>query len=84
MVQSYSGRHQLIKRLTLQVGDKDLAKGILKDRGHMFKNGNLTAAGKQRDAMTARERALDRAAKASGHSKTDFKYDAKSNSTRLK
>jgi len=57
----YEGKHQLINRLTWQVGgDSDLAHRLLRQRGHMDEEGNLTAAGKARDAMTAREREKDR------------------------
>jgi hypothetical protein len=57
----YQGRNQLISRLTWQVGgDKELALRILKKRGHIDDDGNLTEAGKARDAMTARERERDR------------------------
>ena len=37
-----------------------MALGILKDRGHADESGELTEAGKKRDAMTAREREIDR------------------------
>lgn len=79
----FRGRHQLIKRLSAQVGSKDLALGILEARGHA-KDGHLTASGKRRDAMTSRERAIDRAAKASGHSTLDYKYNYKNNRATLK
>jgi hypothetical protein len=56
----HRGRNQLIERLTWQVGDKDLAIRILQKRGHADANGDLTEAGKKRDAMTAQEREADR------------------------
>lgn len=57
----HRGRNQLIERLTWQVGgDKELALRILRKRGHVDADGNLTAAGKARDAMTAQEREADR------------------------
>lgn len=57
----HAGRHQLIDRLTWQVGgDKHLALQILRRRGHVNEEGELTDAGKKRDAMTAREREKDR------------------------
>jgi hypothetical protein len=57
----HRGRNQLIERLTWQVGgDKDLALRILRKRGHVDADGNLTAAGKARDLMTAQEREADR------------------------
>lgn len=67
----FSGPHQLIDRLTWQLknagmtGDvRQTALDILKSRGHVDAEGNLTEAGKARDAMTAEERALDRAKRA--------------------
>lgn len=71
----HSGRHKLIDRLTWQVGgNRGLALGILKDRGHVDEAGELTEAGKKRDAMTAREREKDRGDKPGAsdrrHSKT--------------
>ena len=60
-IHMHAGRHQLISRLTWQVGgDEDLAKRILRRRGHMDEAGELTEAGKKRNAMTAREREKDR------------------------
>lgn len=84
--QKYRGRHQLVKRLTAQLGgDKELAIKILINRGHMEPDGvTLTAAGQARDNMTARERALDRAAAHSKHPMNHFKYDPKTNRTFLK
>lgn len=67
----FSGPNQLIDRLTWQLknsgmsGDtRQTALDILKARGHVDDKGNLTPAGAARDAMTAEERALDRAKKA--------------------
>lgn len=67
----FSGAHQLIDRLTWQLknsgmtGDaRQAALDILKSRGHVDDKGNLTEAGRARDAMTAEERALDRAKRA--------------------
>lgn len=84
--QKYMGRHQLVKRLTAQLGgDKELAVKILIGRGHMEPDGvTLTPAGQERDNMTARERALDRAAVHSKHPMNHFKYDSKTNRTFLK
>jgi len=59
--QAYMGRYQLVDRLTAQVGgDRDKAIRILKNRGDMYPDGTLTPKGKQRNAMTAEERAIDR------------------------
>ncbi len=80
----YTGRHQLVKRLTAQMGDEGKAIALFKARGQMDAKGNLTAAGRARDAMTAEERAKDRAAKASGKPAAKYKYNAKTNSATLK
>lgn len=68
---NFSGANQLIDRLTWQLknagmtGDvRQAALDILKSRGQMDAEGNLTDAGKARNAMTAEERALDRAKRA--------------------
>lgn len=82
--QAHMGRNKLVDRLAAQVGDKDMALGLLKKRGDMTADGKLTARGKQRDAMTAGERAVDRAAKASGRPKTDYTYTARTNRATLK
>jgi len=63
--QKYMGENQLVKRLASQVGSMKLAVGILKKRGDMTASGKLTEKGQRRNAMTAEERAKDRAAKAS-------------------
>ena len=77
--QKFMGRHQLIDRLAAQVGSREMALGILQQRGHVDAKGNLTAEGRKRDAMTAEERALDRASKASHESPKAFKYNPKTN-----
>lgn len=50
----------------------------------MTKSGKLTAEGKKRDAMTAGERAKDRASKRSGRPVSDYKYDVKTNRATIK
>ncbi len=82
--QKFMGRGQLVKRLAAQMGSEEAAKDLLIKRGHMSPNGELTAEGRRRNAMTAEERALDRASKKSGHSKTQYKYDPKTNRAVLK
>jgi hypothetical protein len=83
--QKYMGRHQLIKRLTAQVGNKDTAIGILQKRGQLEADGKtLTKAGMKRNNMTAKERALDRASKGSGKTPSEFKYDPKTNRATLR
>ena len=58
----HEGRHELIKRLTWQVGgDRELALRILRARGHVQEDSEeLTEEGRLRDIMTAREREIDR------------------------
>lgn len=82
--QKFMGRGQLAKRLAAQVGNASLAKNILVKRGDMTANGKLTPAGKKRDQMTASERAKDRAAKASGKKPSQFSYNPKTNTAKLK
>ena len=82
--QKFMGKGVLAKRLAAQVGDKSLAYALLKKRGDMDAKGRLTPKGKKRDAMTASERAKDRAAKASGRATKDYKYSAATNRATLK
>ena len=82
--QKFMGRNQLIDRLAAQVGNKDTAVAILKQRGHMKEDGSLTLAGQKRNMMTAEERAKDRAVKRTGHSAKDFTYSARTNRATLK
>ena len=83
--QKFMGKNQLIDRLAAQVGNRDMAVEILKNRGHLAEDGKtLTAAGAKRDAMTAEERAKDRASKRTGKSTKAFKYDPKTNRATFK
>lgn len=83
--QKFMGKNQLVNRLAAQVGSIDRAKGILIKRGDMKPDGKtLTAKGMQRNAMTASERAVDRAAKASGKPKSNYKYNPLTNRATLK
>jgi hypothetical protein len=78
--QKFMGRHQLIDRLAAQIGNRDTAIEVLKKRGHLEADGKtLTAAGMKRDAMTAEERAKDRAAKSTGKPVSAFTYNPKTN-----
>ena len=78
--QKFMGANQMLERLTAQTGSRELAIGLLRDRGHMEKNSEKwTPQGAARNAMTAAERAKDRAAKASGAPVSRFKYDPKTN-----
>ena len=82
--QKHMGRYDLIDRLAAQVGNKDTAIEILKKRGHLNKEGSYTAEGMKRNAMTAEERAKDRASKKTGKPQSAFKYNSKTNMAKLK
>jgi hypothetical protein len=82
--QMFQGRGQLIDRLMAQVGDRGLAIGILKKRGHLNASGKLTAKGAKRNAMTAGERAIDRASKYSKRDKNEYVYNPATNRATLK
>jgi len=78
--QKFMGRGQLLERLTAQTGSRELAIGLLRDRGQMEKNSEkLTPAGEKRNNMTAAERAKDRAATAAHSSPAAFKYNPATN-----
>ncbi len=78
------GRNQLVKRLAAQVGSKSFAISLLKKRGDLNADGNLTAKGKARDVMTAEERAIDRASKESNKPASQYKYDPTTNRATLR
>lgn len=78
------GSGEMLQRLTAQVGDEGKAKGLLVARGQMTEAGAWTAAGAKRNAMTAEERAIDRASKASGNSKGKYVYNPGTNRATLK
>jgi hypothetical protein len=81
--QKYMGRGQLINRLSAQVGDKGLAIAILQKRGHLKADGKtLTKEGQRRNAMTASERAKDRASKRTGLPASEFVYNPKTNTAK--
>jgi hypothetical protein len=82
--QKFMGRGQLIDRLASQVGDRDLAISILKNRGHINAKGELTSEGRKRDRMTAAERAKDRASKAAGRSVDQYVYNPQTNRATLR
>jgi len=84
VTQKHMGKGVLAKRLTAQVGDESLAYALLKKRGDMDAKGKLTAKGRKRDAMTAEERAIDRAAKRSGHAAKKYTYNPATNRATLK
>jgi len=77
---------KLLDRLTEQVGgDRELAKNILRKRGHMHSNSEeLTSEGKYREDLGAEGRALDRRVKRSGGTVRDYTYDYQTNRTKKK
>jgi len=82
--QKHMGRNSLIDRLSAQVGSKSFAISLLKKRGDLTPSGELTAKGMQRNKMTAKERAIDRASKESGKPASDYSYDPTTNRATLK
>jgi hypothetical protein len=78
--QKHMGRNELVDRLAAQVGNRDTAIGLLRKRGMMHEDSEtLTEKGQARNAMTAEERAKDRAAKQSGAKPSAFKYNPRTN-----
>lgn len=78
--QQFLGKGQLINRLTSQVGDKAKAISILQKRGHLEMDGKtLTAEGMKRNAMSAEERAIDRASKRLNTAPDAFLYNPVTN-----
>lgn len=83
--QKAMGKGQLVDRLTAQVGSRSLAINILKKRGDIKADGKtLTEHGKKRNAMTAEQRAKDRASKETGLPPGSFIYNASTNRTKKK
>jgi hypothetical protein len=83
--QKFMGKNQLVNRLAAQVKSKPLAVNILKKRGDLKADGKtLTAKGRKRDNMTAKERAIDRAVKRSGNKASEYKYNPRTNRATLK
>lgn len=80
----------LLSRLTRQLasrgvkGSSGVAKALLKKRGQMSEDGQLTKKGKKRQALGNAGRAKDRAAKESGKSASKYKYNPKTNKATLK
>jgi hypothetical protein len=78
--QKFMGRNEMLARLGAQVGSAEEAVKILQARGHLEADGKtFTAAGAKRDAMTAEERALDRAHTRTGRPASSFKYSPTTN-----
>ena len=82
--QRFMGSGELVNRLTAQVGSKSFAISLLKKRGDMTASGDLTAKGESANAMTAEQRATERASKKSGKPKSLYTYDSKTNRSTLK
>jgi hypothetical protein len=81
----FTGRNQLIERLSSQVGDRNLAIAILKKRGYIEEDGlTLTTMGWSRNMMSAEERAIDRRSKKSGLPPDHFSYNENTNKAVLK
>jgi hypothetical protein len=80
---------KLETRLTRQLASqgnknaKSMAIAILTKRGDL-KDGELTAKGEFRQSMGNAGRAKDRAAKATGHKPSEYKYNPKTNLATLK
>ena len=77
--QKFMGKGELLNRLASQIGSKASAIKVLQKRGQMDSSGKLTPAGMARNNMTAEQRAIDRASKASGKPKALFSYNPKTN-----
>lgn len=85
--QKYMGRGVLLERLTEQMRTqksppKDpeaAARAVLIGRGMMDNSGNYTDKGRERNNMTAEERAIDRASRRTGSPRSAFKYNPKTN-----
>jgi len=83
--QKFMGRNQMLERLTAQMGDNETAaRDVLIKRGQMTSEGKWTEAGAKRNAMTAQERALDRAKTRTGRDTTEFKYSPETNRATLR
>jgi hypothetical protein len=83
--QQFLGKGQLINRLAMQVGDRAKAISILQKRGHLKADGkNFTAEGEKRNQMSAAERAIDRESKRLNKPKSDFSYNQKTNTAKIK
>jgi hypothetical protein len=83
--QRYTGRNQLINRLASQVGSVENAIGILIKRGDMTEDGkSFTKKGAERNRMTAKERAIDRATRRTGRPASDYKYNKLTNNAILR
>ena len=59
--QAFMGTGELIPRLIAQVGNANLGMALAVKNGFITPQGGVTALGMQRNAMTAEQRAIDRA-----------------------
>ena len=85
VTQKFMGRGQLLERLTAQVGSRKKAIEILQKRGHLKADGKTyTEEGMKRNAMTAEERAMDRISKKTGLPTSNYTYNPKTNTARIK
>ena len=81
---------RILNRLTEQLrakGEKDpegMAVALLKKNGILADDGSLTERGERRDAMTAGERAIDRASKVGRHPASAYVYDSRTNRATLR
>jgi hypothetical protein len=83
--QKFMGRGQLIDRLAAQIGNRATAIAVLQKRGQLEADGKtFTKVGAVRNAMTAEERAKDRAATKTGKPASSFTYNPKTNTARKK
>ncbi len=83
--QKFMGAGEMLQRLAAQVGSHDAAVKILQQRGHLKEDGKTwTDEGARRNAMTAEQRAIDRAVQRTGKSPDSFKYDPRTNKANLR
>jgi hypothetical protein len=82
---------KLLDRLTSQLKEqgykdpKGSAIAFLRKQGSMKQDSlDLTEKGKQRESMSASERAIDRASRISGRDPEDYEYNPKTNKATLK
>ncbi|MDE1822261.1 MAG: hypothetical protein KGI98_15590 [Euryarchaeota archaeon] len=84
------GQEGILERLTRQLAArgvrdaKGLAQARLREYGILDEHGDLTAKGRERNAMTPAERAIDRAAKRSGRPRSDYVYHPSTNRATLR
>lgn len=81
----------LLERLTRQLasrgvkGAKNVAIGLLRERGHMEKDSTkLTKEGKKREDLGNGGRAIDREIKKKGGKPSDYKYNSHTNKAKKK